>query len=237
MALFPPVCILAGGLGTRLGERVAQTPKPLVEVAGEPFVMHQLRLLAKHGIEHVVLCVGYLGDRIEAAVGEKRFGISVEYSYDTQQLDGTLGAIRRAQAKLGDEFLVLYGDTYLRLEYGDALAAWRASGTLGLMTVLRNDDRWGASNTVYRRNRVLVHDKERHVSGMHWIDYGLGGLRAEALSVVDPSERDLSALYGRLAHEQQLFGYLATKRFFEIGTEESLRETERFLARSRPTPR
>jgi NDP-sugar pyrophosphorylase family protein len=233
MTRFPTVCILAGGLGTRLGQRVADTPKPLVEVAGEPFLMHQLRLLAEHGIENVVLCVGYLGNRIEERVGQSCFGISVEYSYDGHQLGGTLGAIRRAQVKLGEEFLVLYGDTYLRLDYADAVAAWRASGKLGLMTVLRNDDRWGLSNTVYRRRSVLAHDKARRTPDMHWIDYGLGGLHPDALSLAAPEENDLSVLYSRLAEEQQLFGYLAPKRFFEIGTEESLRQTERFLLRER----
>ena len=64
------ICILAGGLGQRLGERTARTPKPLLDVAGEPFVFHQLRLLAEHGAERVVLCVGYLGEMIEERVGE-----------------------------------------------------------------------------------------------------------------------------------------------------------------------
>jgi NDP-sugar pyrophosphorylase family protein len=237
MSRLPTVCVLAGGLGSRLGDRVAQTPKPLVEVAGEPFLMHQFRLLADHGFEKVVLCVGYLGDRIEATIGDECFGIAVEYSYDSHELDGTLGAIRRARSKLGDEFLVLYGDTYLRLDYARAVEAWRASGEPGFMTVLRNDDRWGVSNTVYRRRRVLIHDKTRRTSDMHWIDYGLGGLRAEALSAVAGTEDDLSALYGRLAVEGRLFGYLATNRFFEIGTEEGLQQTERFLLRARAMPR
>src|ERR1700728_4172143 len=95
-AALPPVCILAGGLGTRLGERVREVPKPLLEVAGEPFLIHQLRLLAAHGARSVVLCVGYLGEQIEYAVGGERFGVAIAYSHDGERLAGTLGAIRGA---------------------------------------------------------------------------------------------------------------------------------------------
>src|ERR1700677_773966 len=100
-AELPPICILAGGLGTRLGERVRDTPKPLLEVAGEPFLVHQLRLLAQHGAREVVLCVGYLGEQIESEIGAERFGIRIQYSFDAPLLDGTLGAIRRALPRLG----------------------------------------------------------------------------------------------------------------------------------------
>ena len=101
-----------------LGGAHGTTPKPLIDIAGEPFLFHQLRLLAEHGAERVVLCVGYRGEMIEERVGTARYGIAIDYSYDSPQLDGTLGAIRRAVPLLGDRFLVLYGDTYLRLDYG-----------------------------------------------------------------------------------------------------------------------
>lgn len=227
--MLPTICILAGGLGQRLGERTARAPKPLLDVAGEPFVFHQLRLLAEHGAERVVLCVGYLGEMIEARVGRTRYGITIDYSYDSPQLDGTLGAIRRALPLLGDRFLVLYGDTYLRLDYRAAVTDWVKSDAPALMTVLRNDGRWDTSNVVYAHRRVLVYDKQRFTSDMHWIDYGLGGLTTEALRVVDERERDLAGLYHRLAESGSLYGFLATERFYEIGTHRGLAETEAFL--------
>lgn len=227
--MLPTICILAGGLGQRLGERTARTPKPLIEVAGQPFLFHQLRLLAEHGAMRVVLCVGYLGEMIEERVGRARYGITIDYSYDSPELDGTLGAIRRALPLLGDRFLVLYGDTYLRLDYRAAVAGWIKSDAPGLMTVLRNDSRWDTSNVVYAAGRVLEYDKHNLSSEMHWIDYGLGGLKREALCAVDEREPDLAALYHRLAQTGSLYGFLATKRFYEIGTPTGLAETEAFL--------
>jgi MurNAc alpha-1-phosphate uridylyltransferase len=230
---LPTICILAGGRGTRLGERVATTPKPLLEVAGEPFLLHQLRLLAANGAENVVLCVGYLGEQIEERIGREQFGIRIEYSHDAPGLDGTLGAIRRALPFLSDRFLVLYGDTYLRLDYCAAARAWQASGCRGLMTVLRNEGRWDSSNVLFRDGRVLAYDKKAPSPDMRWIDYGLGGLEALSLELVPRDERDLSALYTRLAQLGELAGYEVHDRFYEIGSPESLAETEAFLRKHR----
>lgn len=226
---LPPICILAGGLGTRLGGRVADTPKPLLEVADEPFLFHQLRLLAAHRATSVVLCVGYLGEQIEERIGHRQFGIRIDYSYDAPELDGTLGAIRRALRLLPDRFLVLYGDTYLRLDYRAAVNAWRASRLLGLMTVLRNEGKWDTSNVAYERGRVLAYDKSAPTAQMRSIDYGLGGLDVSSLELVDHTESDLAALYSRLAEAGELCGYEVTDRFYEIGTPEALAETDRFL--------
>ncbi len=227
--LLPPVCILAGGLGTRLGERVRDTPKPLIEVAGEPFLAHQLRLLAQYGAEEIVLCVGYLGELIESRIGDRRFGMRIRYSFDALGLDGTLGAVRRALPLLGERFLVLYGDTYLRIDYAATARAWIESGLPAVMTVLRNDGRWDTSNAIFRDGLVTSYDKRTPTVEMRWIDYGLGGLTVGALDRVALLERDLAVLYASLAERGELLGIEASERFHEIGTPEALAETDRFL--------
>ena len=233
MTALPTVCILSGGLGTRLGDIVEDTPKPLLEVAGEPFLFHQLRLLAAHGATSVVLCVGYRGKQIEKAIGDERYGIRVAYSYDGPQVAGTLGAIKRALPLLPSRFLILYGDTYLRIDYRDVARAWRESGLPALMTVLRNDGRWDRSNARLEGDRVVAYDKAAPTPEMRWIDYGLGGLKRQLVEEVR-SESDLSLLQSTLAVQGRLFGYLATERFFEIGTPEALAETDRFLRSQHP---
>jgi NDP-sugar pyrophosphorylase family protein len=226
---LPPVCILAGGLGTRLRDRVRDTPKPLLDVGGRPFLLHQLALLADHGASEVVVCVGYRGEQIASSIGPERFGLRLRYSHDAPELDGTLGAVRRAVPLLGERFLVLYGDTYLRIAYGAVDAAWRASGLPAVMTVLRNDGRWDTSNVDYRDGRVVRYDKRQPTADMRWIDYGLGGLEVRALEAVGTDERDLAVLYARLAARGELLGFEATQRFYEIGTPETLAETDAFL--------
>jgi NDP-sugar pyrophosphorylase family protein len=232
---MPPVCILAGGLGSRLGELVQDTPKPLLEVAGSPFLVHQLRLLASYGVTRVVLCVGYLGELVEERIGARSCGIEIAYSYDSPQLDGTLGAVRRAVPLLGERFLVLYGDTYLRIDYSDVARAWDASRKPALMTVLHNTGRWDVSNARVHDGLVVQYDKRAPTPSMEWIDYGLLGLTSGCLDLVATEAHDLSDLQAALAGARMLLAYEATERFYEIGTPEALRETDAFL-RGLPRP-
>ena len=196
---LPPVCILAGGLGTRLGERVRDTPKPLLEVAGEPFLLHQLGCSPRTAPREVVLCVGYLGELIEERIGAERFGIEIAYSYDSPGLDGTLGAIRRALPLLGERFLVLYGDTYLRLDYAlpSRLARERPAGAddgaaqrraLGHLERCSTRTVVCSPTTSARRSREHALDRLRP-----------GRARARGARARPRTERDLAALYHRLA--------------------------------------
>lgn len=222
-----PVCILAGGVGSRLGETVKDTPKPLLEVAGKPFVRWQLEQLRDQGVARVVLCVGYLGELIEAAIGDGAdLGLELRYAYDPPELAGTGGAVRGAQPLLGDAFFVLYGDTYLQLDYADVQRVFETSGCPALMTVLRNEGRWDTSNATYDGRRVF-YDKRHPPADADWIDYGMGVLRADALAASD--DPDLAGVYEELSRRGELAGYEATERFHEIGTPEALAETAAFL--------
>jgi MurNAc alpha-1-phosphate uridylyltransferase len=222
-----PVCILAGGLGTRLGEVVKDTPKPLLEVAGRPFLLWQLDLLRAHGASRVVLCVGYLGARIEERIGDgAELGLDIRYAYDPPELAGTAGAIRAALPLLGDAFGVLYGDTYLQLDYSAVQRAFEDSGRPALMTVLHNRSAWDVSNAAFDGTRVR-YSKRAPTPDMEWIDYGYGVLRADALDAApDP---DLAGVYETLSARGELAGYAATERFWEIGTPEALADTDAYL--------
>lgn len=223
-----PVAVLAGGLATRLGDVARDTPKALVPVAGEPFVFHQLRLLARHGARRVVLCIGHLGDQIVDAVGDgARFGLEIAYSFDGPEPVGTGGALRRALRLLGDTFLVTYGDAYLTIDHASVQQAFERSGRPALMTVLRNDGRWNASNAVFEGGLVTAYDKKAPPRGARWVDYGL--LALEARVVEEEAASDLSDVCSELASRGRLAGFVAHERFYEIGTPEALAETEAFL--------
>jgi NDP-sugar pyrophosphorylase family protein len=228
-----PVAVLLGGRATRLGEIARGTPKALVPVAGEPFVFHQLRLLAAHGAHRVVLCVGHLGEQIADAVGDGAgFGVEVEYAFDGPEPVGTAAALRQASRLLGDRFLVTYGDAYLRADHGAVQDAFRRSGLPGLMTVIRNDGRWVASNAVFRDDLVTAYDKGAPPPEARWVDYGL--LAFEARVFEEHAAADLSDVCRELAARGALGGFLAHERFYEIGTPEGLAETDAFLQDAAP---
>ena len=228
--MLPTICILSGGLGRRSGQRTARTPKPLLDVAGEPFIVHQLRLLAAHGAREAVISVGYLGELIERRIGPEQFGIALRYCHDGPSPLGTLGAVRKAAPMLGERFLILYGDTYLRIDYRAVAAGWLDSGLPAMMTVLRNEGRWDTSNATFD-GQFVRYDKRAPDPSMAWIDYGLGALSRDVLDAVGPDVSELADLYHALSVRDDLFGYEATERFYEIGTPEALAETSRFLSR------
>lgn len=232
-----PVAILAGGLATRLRPLTARIPKALVDVAGKPFVEHQLDLLRRHGVKRIVLCVGYLGDMVEAALGDgSRWGIDLRYAFDGEMLLGTGGALHKALPLLGERFLVLYGDSYLDCDYAAVEEAFVASGKLGLMTVFRNADRWDRSNVVFTDGRIVRYDKRAPTPDMAYIDYGLGALQAKVFDAY-PTETaiDLATIYQGLLARNELAGFEVMQRFYEVGSPAGLEETQRYLlAKERP---
>jgi len=226
------VAILAGGLATRLLPVTEKVPKSLLELNGEPFLAHQLRLLQRNGVRRVVLCVGFLGEKIRDFAGNGRaFGLELDYSFDGPKLLGTAGALKNALPLLGPEFLVLYGDSYLLCDYAGAARHFQSSGKLALMTVFRNDGQWDASNVEFENATILAYSKKNEPSRMKFIDYGLGAFSAKAFDRVLPhQQRDLADLYSDLLAENQLAGLEISQRFYEIGSAAGLEETARFLA-------
>ena len=229
-AMFP-VAILAGGVATRLQPLTETIPKALLDVNGEPFIAHQLRLLQVNGIERVIVCAGHLGKMIQDYVGEGvRFGLQVEFSFDGPRLLGTAGAVKRALPFLSDSFFVLYGDTYLPCDYRAIQTEFENSGRPALMTVFRNEDHWDRSNVEFTKGRIVAYDKRNRTPGMRHIDYGLGVFHQGAFSIVPPDQPyDLAALYQHLLRQGELAAYEVHQRFYEIGSLEGLEETRRYL--------
>jgi NDP-sugar pyrophosphorylase family protein len=226
-----PVAILAGGLATRLRPVTEKVPKALLPIAGRPFVHWQLGLLARQGITEVVMCVGHLGEQIQAVVGDGNgFGVTVRYSFDGDTLLGTGGALRRALPMLGAAFFVLYGDSYLRCSFAAVRAAYEASAALGLMTVLCNQDRWEKSNVLLREGMVAEYDKHMPRPGMRHIDYGLSILSMQALQRACANTAfDLADLYCELASRGELAALTVNERFYEVGSVAGIEATESYL--------
>jgi NDP-sugar pyrophosphorylase family protein len=227
------VAILAGGRATRLRPLTDRVPKSLLKVAGRPFIFHQLEMLRKQGVERVVLCLGHLGEQIRDAVDTAATpGLTVRCSFDGNELLGTGGALRHALPLLGEEFFVLYGDSYLGCSLPEVQAAYRAAGRPALMTVLRNDNQWDRSNVLLRDGQLLAYDKRAPRSDMSHIDLGLSVLSS---ALFTPYARgsiiDLADVFRDLAQRGELAAFEVSQRFYEIGSPQGLRETEQFLTR------
>lgn len=229
-----PVCILAGGLATRLRPLTETTPKALVDLAGRPFIDWQLHYLKGQGISDVVICAGYLGEQIEQCVGDgSNWGLSVRFAFDGDALLGTGGAIRRALHMLGDDFFILYGDSYLPVNFASVGRNYFRQQKPALMTVLRNGGQWDRSNVLFKDGELVEYNKAEPGPEMDYIDYGLGVMRASVLSARPAGQAfDLAEVYQELSLKGQLAGHEVHERFYEIGSHQGLFETIQYLKKN-----
>jgi NDP-sugar pyrophosphorylase family protein len=226
-----PVALLAGGLATRLRPITEKIPKLLVEVAGEPFFSHQIRLLKAAGLTRIILCVGYLGEQISNYYGNgSNYGVEIQYSFDGPRLLGTAGALIQALPRLGDSFYVLYGDSYLPIDYRKIGSHFISSGKKGLMTVYKNEGLYDTSNVWFESGEIKRYDKKERLPEMKYIDYGLGLFRSSAFDGLSRTEPvDLSEVQKKLVSQHELCGYEMHERFYEIGSPEGLNELNLLL--------
>jgi NDP-sugar pyrophosphorylase family protein len=226
--------ILAGGLGTRLGPLTRKMPKPMVPVAGVPYLEHQLRLLARQSFRDVLLLTGYLGEQIESYFGNgSRLGLRLRYAREAQP-QGTGGALRDARRHLAESFLLLYGDSLLPIQYTAAARRLKDSAALGLIVVYRDPSGETAVHpnvALDRSGLVTRYDKTAAGLALEYVEAGVSCFRREALDLL-PGAGPASfeeCVFPRLIERRQLAALPTSQRFYDIGTPERLRAIEEYL--------
>ena len=171
-----PIIILAGGLGTRLGNLTLSSPKALIEINEQPFIHHQISYLKTQGLNQVVVSIGHMGEKIQNALGNgEKFGLNISYSEDGKKLLGTGGAVAKAASAIDCEnFFVTYGDSFLPIDYRKMFRYFQSTPKIcNLMAVFRNCGQFDACNVTVRKNKTMLYDKKSPSKEMDHIDYGL----------------------------------------------------------------
>ena len=226
------IAILAGGLATRLYPLTKNIPKSMVMIAGKPFLQYQVELLRRHNITDIVLCVGHLSEQIKGYFGDgSRFGVRIRYSDEGERRLGTAGALKWAEPLLEDVFFVMFGDSYLMLDYKAIMDYFLAYDRLGLMVVYRNENRYDTSDVVIKDGLVVAYDKENPTPEMVYINEGLSILRKEALSFIPRGQPlSLQQFFRILIEQRQLLAFETKQRFYEIGSFAGLEEFSRLVS-------
>lgn len=230
------VVILAGGLGTRLWPVTQQVPKPMVPVAGMPYLHHQIVLLEKQSLTDIVMLTGYLGEQIEEYFGDgSGWGVRIRYHREQAPL-GTGGALRDARELLAERFLLIYGDSYLPIDYRPVYSALHDGSALGAVVVYDNrlDDTSVQSNTaVDEDDRVVRYEKESaDPSSLGYVDAGVLAFDRKVIEMLAPDgvvslER---SLFPQLIAERKLRAVRTSQRFYDIGTPDRLKAIEAMLS-------
>ena len=227
-----PIAILAGGLATRLHPITLDLPKSLLPINGQPFIKWQLELLASRGVKSVVLCLGHQATEIMEFVGSgQQYGLRIEYSIEKSKL-GTGGALKNAKSLLGQTFGVLYGDSYLPVDYLKIFAEYQKTKKSVLMTIYENRDKFDVSNVLLKSDGSLYYSKNKKIPEMKHIDFGFSVLSCDALRSIPPEvPSDLSDALEKLSNRGEVQGYEITERFYEIGSFGGIVELEDYLRR------
>ena len=215
--------ILVGGEGTRLRPLTSRVPKPVVLLAGEPFMSYMLRWLRGHGVDDIVLSCGFLPDGVRAVLGDgSRYGVRLRYVEEPEPL-GTGGALKYAEELLEERFFMLNGDVLTDLDLTAQLAQHEATGARATLALYGVDD--PSAYGLVRRNpdlsvRQFVEKPNFDEIDTHLINAGAYILERSVLAGMAPAgsrisiERDLfPTLVG-----DGLFGWEGTGYWMDIGT-------------------
>ena len=229
------VVILAGGLATRLQTVLKDIPKSLIDICGKPFIDWQLKLLSKSGVERVVLCTSYKSEMIEDYVGDgSKYGIEVNYSKDGPIQLGTGGAIRKAAKTLEEKFMVLYGDSYLPIDYNAVQSVFENIDELALMSIYKNNNEFDSSNVHFEFGKVKNYSKNSKSDRFNYIDYGLSFFHKSIFEVHSLDEKfDLSDTFSALCKADQLAAFEVKQRFYEVGSAGGISDFTEYIKRSR----
>jgi NDP-sugar pyrophosphorylase family protein len=170
--------------------------------------------------------VGYKGELIKDHFGDgRKFGVNLAYSFDGDKLLGTAGALKKAYKLLGENFFLMYGDSYLPYDYQKIEESFKRSNKLSLMVAYKNQNRFDKSNILISEGLIKLYDKTLQGENLEYIDAGLSILKKEVLNLVpDDEPYDLEELYRTLISEEEMSAYEVKQRFYQIGSFEGLEE-------------
>ena len=226
--------ILCGGLATRLGDLAKTIPKSMILVDGKPFLEYQIENLKNHSIKDLVLCVGHLSEKIESHFGDgKKFGVKIQYSHDGDKPLGPIGAVKNAEHLLEDIFFIMYGDSYLSVDFQKAYSYFMNHDKLGMMVVYKNYNKYDKSNLIVEDNEVVGYRKKDQTKDVIYIDYGASILQKKALDSIQKNTfYSTESFFTNLINRKQLLAFEAKERFYHIGNPDALKEFESFIKES-----
>ena len=231
--------ILAGGAGTRLRPFTLDTPKPMIDINGKPFLYYIIKELSRYGIKDYVFCVGYLADKFKEYFGDgSGMGIRIVYSIENEFV-GTGGALKIAESKLEDDFIAVNGDTYLPIDYSEVYERFKLSDKSGLIVVYDNKERIAEPNIAldekgdviaYNKKETLkmgdrtIKNRARPNISCDYVDAGVQVFKKSVLDLI-PSGKFVSLevdIFPKLISKKELAAFVSSQRYFDLGTPERL---------------
>lgn len=232
-----PIVILCGGLGTRIKSVLGNTPKILADINNKTFLEIQFENLYKNGLRDFIYLTGFNSDLIQPNIKkleEKYLDCNIIVVNEGKYRLGTGGCLLNNINHINDNiFLLTYGDNYLRINYQGLVDKLEESDDACILSIYKNNNNFDRSNIVFNEKQKLISKYSKVQSqNMFYIDYGISAWKKCELMELDIQEKvfGLELLIQKFISNKNLGYYKACKRFYEIGTPESLDEFKNYVA-------
>ena len=227
------IVILNGGLGVRVKSLTQGSPKCLIKFASNSFLFLQLQLIKKKGIKNVVICCGYKSISIIKELKKKnikKLDLKISVSIEKRKL-GTGGAIINAYKYLHNNFFIIYGDSWLDINYRAIGNKFLYSKKKSLMTIVKSSlIKNHKPNIFLKNNKIIYYKKNSNNRNFKYIDYGLMALRKDVLQYfLNKKKFDLNLIIKYLIKWQDIEAYKVKKKFYHIGSLEGIKEIKKIF--------
>ena len=225
------IVILAGGEGTRLKSLTKSIPKPMVTIGNVPFLEILIKHLASQGFKDFHIILGYLPDYIPSYfIKNNNFELNISYSGDSKNLyRGTGGALKNAEPDLEDNFILLFGDTFLALDYQRLAKSHLNSPGKAVLVVYNNEINADVINNIaLDENNMVTKYNKNSVESLEYVDAGSISCSKDVLRYIK-KDQNISLeemVYPKLIKHKELYALKAKEKFYDIGTPERLKAFE-----------
>lgn len=240
--MFEQCVILCGGLGSRLGELTRSTPKPLLPVAGEPFLDHLLAELGRQNVRRILLLAAFESEQIRSyaqnSAVARRLGMSIAISVEPDRA-GTGGALWHARDLVEPTFLLLNGDSWLDVNIADLVASLSRDPEVIASLALRpveDASRYGVVEMEGDRLTAFHSRPLPHQTGAGLVNGGVYAMRRAILDHVAPTCSLEADALAPLAGIGKLRGIVSNGFFIDIGVPESYEAAQTLVPRHRRRP-
>jgi len=220
--------ILAGGEGTRLHPYTTVFPKPLMPVGGKPILEIVIRQLKSHGIDEIIMTVGYLAELIMSFFGDgQRFGVNIEYCREDSPM-GTAGALTLLADEIKESFLMMNGDILTTLDYSDLVSYHLKSGSIATLALTSREAQLDFGIIQLGESNNVIEYTEKPTSN-YLVSMGINVLEPKVLEYLKPKEVvDFPSMVKRLLSSgETVKGYLSRDYWLDIGRQEDYERANR----------
>lgn len=228
------VLILCGGFGTRLKPITEKVPKPMILLNGKPILFYLIQICQKNGFKDFIFATHYLSQKIINFFGNgKDFGVKIKYFCEKKPL-GSAGAIKNAEKDLSNNFMVINGDTFIKVNLRKIVKFHHQKNGLGTLVVHRTSHPKDSDLVLFDKNKkIIFFGRNSFITKKTNLgNAGIFVFKKEIIKFIPKNKFysiEKNLLPKLIKNKKEIYAYYTNEYIKDIGTFERLKEVEKHL--------